>query len=54
MDQFLSIIFFESRLGANARRRLPGLRDVERRESGRKPDPRESLLLQVAPGLFRP
>jgi hypothetical protein len=53
MDQFLSIIFFESRLGANARRRLPNLRDSERRGPGRKPDLRENLLLRVAPRLFR-
>ena len=53
MDQFLSIIFFESRLG-EARRQLPGIHAVERRAPGPAPAPREGLLSRIAPGLFRP
>jgi hypothetical protein len=53
MHEFLSIIFFESRLGA-ARRRLPGIRAVERRAPVPAPEPRERLLSRIAPGLFRP
>ena len=51
MEQFLSIVLFDSRL-RNARRPLSPLHEAERRLPAREPDARERLLSRITPGLF--
>ena len=53
MDQFLSIIFFDSRLGAG-RRSLPAAGTVERRAPGPDPDGIRRPPLYLALALLRP